>query len=175
MKLFLSIAVMMAALSAAANTSDAAQAKPARAVLTPESKRKPAPRFELKDSARRSIKLSDYRGKVVLLDFWATWCGGCKEEIPWFSQFERKYRSKGLAVIGISLDDGGWDVVKPFLAKTPLPYRILLGNDSVARQYGIASMPDTFLIDRQGRLTAAYTGVVDRTDIEANISTMLAQ
>ena len=175
MKPFLGIWFICAALFGAARASDTTPAKPARAVLIPENNRKPAPPFELEDSSGRVVKLSDYRGKVVLLDFWATWCGGCKHEMPWFSQFDKKYRSTGLAVIGISLDDGGWAVVKPFIAKTRLRYSMLLGNDSVARQYGIASMPDTFLIDGQGRIAAPYSGVVDKDDIETNAKTMLSQ
>ena len=74
--------------------------------------------------------LKQYRGKVVLLDFWATWCHGCKEELHWFAEFSRKYKTQGLEVVGVSLDDDGWKVLKPFLAQTDIPYRIVLGNDS---------------------------------------------
>jgi cytochrome c biogenesis protein CcmG/thiol:disulfide interchange protein DsbE len=117
----------------------------------------------------------DYRGKVVLLDFWATWCGGCKEEIPWFSEFQRTYGGKDFAVVGVSLDDGGWNVVKPFLARANIPYGILLGDEATAQKYGIQPMPDTFLIDRKGRVAAAYAGVVDKANIEANIKAVLSQ
>ena len=100
----------------------------------------------------------------------------CKKEIPWFSEFQRKYARKGLAVVGVSLDEDGWKALKPFLAEHPIPYRILLGDDSTAQSYGIQSMPDTFLIDRQGRLAAAYiAGIVDRDDIEANIKAVLSK
>jgi peroxiredoxin len=149
-------------------------AAPVRAAIKPANERKPAPEFALKDSTGKMITLKQYRGKIVLLDFWATWCHGCKEEIPWFSDFERTYSSKGLAVVGVSLDDDGWKAVTPFLATANIPYRIVVGDDPMAKKYGIETMPDTFLIDRQGRVAAAYTGMVDKGDVEANIRTLLS-
>jgi cytochrome c biogenesis protein CcmG/thiol:disulfide interchange protein DsbE len=147
-----------------------------RATLQPASERKAAPRFALKDSSGQTIRLENYLGKVVLLDFWATWCTGCKKEIPWFSEFQRTYSSQGLAVVGVSMDDGGWNVLKPFLAETRVPYPMLLGDDPTARQYGIQNLPDTFLIDRQGRVAAAYReGLVDKDNVEANIKALLSR
>jgi cytochrome c biogenesis protein CcmG/thiol:disulfide interchange protein DsbE len=146
------------------------------AALEPPKQRKPAPGFTLQDSSGKTVQLADYRGKVVLLDFWATWCHGCKQEIPWFAEFEKAYRGQGLAVVGVSMDDGGWNVVRPFLAATHVPYRMLLGNDAMAKRYGIGNLPDTFLIDRQGRIAAVYKeGLVDKNDVEANIKAMLSQ
>jgi peroxiredoxin len=146
------------------------------APLQPVSERKPAPGFILKDATGKTVHLKDYRGKVVLLDFWATWCTGCKQEIPWFAEFHKTYGSKGLAVVGMSLDDGGWGVLKPFLGDHPIPYRIVLGDKPTAQQYGIQGMPDTFLIDRQGKIAAAYTeGLVDRDNVEANIKALLSR
>jgi peroxiredoxin len=146
-----------------------------RSTLQPANERKPAPEFALKDSSGKTVSLKSYRGKVVLLDFWATWCGGCKEEIPWFSEFEHKYRAKGLAVVGVSLDEDGWKVLKPFLETVKVPYRMLLGDDPTAKNYGIESMPDAFLIDRHGRIAATYVGLVDKDNVETNIRTMLSQ
>jgi peroxiredoxin len=147
-----------------------------RAPLEPIKARKAAPDFALTDSSGKTVKLKDFRGKVVLLDFWATWCHGCKQEIPWFSEFEKAYRRKGLAVVGISMDEGGWKVVKPFLTETHVPYRMLLGDDATAQRYGIETMPDTFLIDRKGRLAAAYrAGLVDKADVETNIKAVLSK
>jgi peroxiredoxin len=147
-----------------------------RAVLQSAKDRKPASGFALKDSSGRTVTLKDYRGKVVLLDFWATWCHGCKEEIPWFSEFERAYGAKGFAVVGVSMDEGGWGVVNPFLAGIKVPYPMLLGNNLTAQQYGIKSLPDSFLIDRQGRIAAAYTkGLVNKDDVEANIRALLVK
>jgi cytochrome c biogenesis protein CcmG/thiol:disulfide interchange protein DsbE len=145
-----------------------------RAALVPQIQRQPAADFALTDASGKTAKLTDYRGKVVLLDFWATWCTGCKQEIPWFSGFQKKYGAQGFAMVGVSLDDGGWKVLKPFLAKTNVPYRMLLGNPAMAERYGIQNMPDTFLIDRGGRVAASYTaGLVDRDNVEANIRAIL--
>ena len=79
------------------------------------------------------MRLEDYKGKVVLLDFFATWCGPCKIEIPWFMEMERKNKDKGFAVLGVSMDDEGWEVVKPFLADLGVNYRVVIGNDSTAQ------------------------------------------
>jgi cytochrome c biogenesis protein CcmG/thiol:disulfide interchange protein DsbE len=146
-----------------------------RAELRPDAERKAAPEFALKNSAGKTMTLQKYRGKVVLLDFWATWCHGCKEEIPWFAEFQRKYAGQGLQVVGVSLDEEGWKAVKPFLATADVPYHILLGDEPLAKKYGIESMPDTFLIDRKGRIAASYTGLVDRENVEANLRAMLAK
>uniref|UniRef100_Q01QT8 Redoxin domain protein n=1 Tax=Solibacter usitatus (strain Ellin6076) TaxID=234267 RepID=Q01QT8_SOLUE len=151
----------------------AADRQAVRADLQPPAERKAAPEFALRDSSGRSVSLKKFRGKVVLLDFWALWCHGCKEEIPWFVEFQRKYGSKGLTVVGVSLDEEGWKVVRPFLAKASIPYRILLGNEATAKKYGTENMPDAFLIDRHGRIAATYVGLVDRGNVEANLRTML--
>lgn len=146
-----------------------------RAGLYPEKGRKPAADFALQDATGKTIKIRDYRGKVVLLDFWATWCTGCKTEIPWFSEFQKTYGSKRFAVVGVSMDDGGWNVIKPFLAHAQLSYRMLLGDEVTAKRYGIDSLPDAFLVDRQGKIAAAYTtGMVDRDNLAANIQALLA-
>jgi peroxiredoxin len=145
-----------------------------RTALKPASERKPAPEFTLEDAAGKTAKLEHYRGKVVLLDFWATWCTGCKQEIPWFSEFQQKFGPDRFAVVGVSMDEGGWAVLKPFLAKNHVPYRMLLGDNPTARRYGIDNLPDTFLIDPQGRIAAAYiASLVDKDDVEAKIKALL--
>ena len=138
--------------------------------------RKAAPDFVLQDAADKTAKLQDYRGKVILLDFWATWCTGCKKEIPWFSEFQQTYGSKGFAVVGVSMDEGGWKVLKPFLAEHPVPYRMLLGDEATAKRYGAESLPDTFLIDRKGRVAAAYKAVlVDKDKAEAQVKALVSE
>lgn len=162
-------------LFAVAIAATAADQKTVRAVLASASERKAAPSFALQDAAGKTVQLKNYRGKVVLLDFWTTWCHGCKEEIPWFSEFQKTYGAKGLTVIGVSLDEEGWKVLKPFLAAARPSYQMLLGDDPTAKRYGIENLPDTFLIDRKGKLAAAYMGLVDKDNVEANIQALLAK
>src|SRR5438876_12415847 len=128
--------------SAAATGAPATYACPAAA--------KPANlNFTLKDINNTEVPLASLKGKVVLLDFWATWCGPCKIEIPWFIEFERKNKDNGFAVIGVSMDEEGWTVVKPFIADLAINYRIVQGDDQTATLFGgVDSLPTTFLIDR---------------------------
>lgn len=135
--------------------------------------RQPAPNFTLIDSNGSSVQLSDFKGKVVLLDFWATWCHGCKTEIPWYMDFESKYKDQGLAAIGVAMDDDGWKKVKPFVNAKKMNYPVVLGNDSLAKRYGIKALPVTLLIDRQGRIAVSHTGLVDKTVFEGQIQSLL--
>lgn len=168
--------IAIAFVLAAVGVVMAADQPSGHAELQPEKERKTAPELALEDNAGKTMSLADYRGKVVLLDFWATWCHGCVKEIPWFEEFEKTYGAKGFAVVGVSMDDGGWKVVKPFLAENHVPYRILLGNENTMKQYGNESLPDTFLIDRDGKVAATYRAtLVDKDDVEAKIKELLAK
>jgi len=110
---------------------------------------RPAPDFTLHDSAGSPVKLSAYKGKVVLLDFWATWCTGCKVEIPWYVEFQNKYRNDGLAAIGVSMDDDGWKSVMPFLEEYKLNYPVVIANQDLTTRYGgLPSLPMTLLLIR---------------------------
>jgi cytochrome c biogenesis protein CcmG/thiol:disulfide interchange protein DsbE len=121
------------------------------------------------------VKLSDYRGKVVLLNFWATWCGPCKMEIPWFVQFQQQYRSKGFEVLGVAMDDDGWTAVKPYIAEKKMNYRVVLGSDQVANVYGgIDSLPTTFVIDQQGKIEATHIGLINRSEYQKEIEGLLS-
>ena len=147
---------------------------PSVSSLRPDKERHVAPDFALKDVDGKVVHLSDYRGKVVLLDFWATWCGPCKIEIPWFEEFQREH-SQGFAVLGVSMDDEGWDVVKPYLAKAKVNYRVMMGNDQTSQLYGgIDALPTTFLIDRAGKIAAVHVGLTNRKDFENGIEQLLA-
>lgn len=140
------------------------------AAMKEERDRKVAPDFNLKDANGTQVKLSDYRGKVVLLNFWATWCGPCKMEIPWFMEFEQKFKDQGFAVLGVSMDEDGWDAVKPYIQNHKINYRILMGDDAVGNLYGgIDSLPSTFIIDRDGRVASAHIGLVGKKDYEQEI------
>lgn len=136
--------------------------------------RKAAPEFELKDASGKVVHLADYRGKVVVLDFWATWCGPCGIEIPWFIEFQRKYKDRGFEVLGVSMDDDGWKAITPFVAEKKINYRILLGDDKTGDQYGgVEALPTTFVIDRQGRIASVHVGLASRKDFEDAIEKLL--
>jgi cytochrome c biogenesis protein CcmG/thiol:disulfide interchange protein DsbE len=134
----------------------------------------PAPDFTVHDLSGKPVKLSDFRGKVVLLDFWATWCGPCKMEIPWFMEFERKYKDRGFAVLGVSMDDDGWPTIKPFVKDIGMNYRVVLGNDQTGDLYGgIEALPTAFLIDREGRVAIEHVGLSSRREFEDGIENLL--
>jgi peroxiredoxin len=142
--------------------------------VKPAGTRKAAPEFALKDSNGQTVHLSDYKGKVVLLDFWATWCGPCKIEIPWFMEFEQQLKDKGFAVVGVSMDEDGWNVVKPYIQQYKVNYRILLGNDQVGEIYGgVESLPTTFLIDRQGKIASVHIGLSGKDEFKNAINQLL--
>ena len=168
----------MSAILGAALVSVACSEAPTvvHAAVKPEKDRKMAPDFTLKDSSGASVKLSDYKGKVVLLDFWATWCGPCKIEIPWFIEFEQAYKDKGFAVVGVSMDEDGWNVVKPYLQERKVNYRVLLGTDMLGQLYGgVDSLPTTFLIDRSGKIASVHIGLASGKDgFQNEINSLLA-
>jgi cytochrome c biogenesis protein CcmG/thiol:disulfide interchange protein DsbE len=137
--------------------------------------RRPAPGFTLMDARRAPITLSDFKGKVVLLDFWATWCAGSKIEMPWFAEFEAKYRSNGFAAVGVSMDEEGWAIITPYLEAHPVSYPVVSGDSDTGERYGVASLPVTLLIDRNGKVAAKHYGVVDKAGFENEIRKLLRE
>jgi peroxiredoxin len=146
---------------------------PAEMKLIEAGKRIAAPDFTLTDAEGKPVRLSDRKGKVVLVNFWATWCGGCKVEIPWFVVFDSKYRNAGLDTIGVSLDSDGWTSVRPYLKEKPISYTIVVGNEATANEFNVSAMPVTVLVDRQGRIAATHTGLVARATYEFEIEALL--
>ena len=147
---------------------------PARQVVKADSQRKHAPDFALKDATGKLVHLADYRGKVVVLDFWATWCGPCVIEIPWFTEFQRKYKDRGFEVLGVSMDDDGWKAITPFVERKKINYRIVLGDDKTGDLYGgLEALPTTFVIDRYGRIASVHVGLTDKKDFENAIEKLL--
>ena len=133
----------------------------------------PAAEFSLTDLDGKPLSLSDYRGKVVLLDFWATWCVPCRAEIPHFVEFQNKYREQGLQVVGISMDDGA-NPVRQFYQQFKMNYPVALGTDKVAEAYGgVLGLPVTFLIGRDGRIAAKYVGETQMPAMEQEIHSLL--
>ncbi len=134
-----------------------------------------APEWKLQDLNGNRVSSEDFKGKVVILDFWATWCGPCRAEIPGLGELQSKYQNKGLAVIGISLDQGGADVVKDFVAKTGMNYRVLMGDEKVQQDFGgMDAIPMTFVIDRQGNIVKEHLGLTEEGEFEAEIKPLLA-
>lgn len=148
--------------------------EPVRHAVRDSKDRKAAPDFALKDASGKVVRLSDYRGKVVLLDFWATWCGPCGIEIPWFEDFQDKYKDRGFEVLGVSMDDDGWKAVTPFVAEKKINYRVVLGDDKTGDQYGgVEALPTTFVIDRDGRIASIHVGLSGKKDFEDAIQKLL--
>ena len=136
--------------------------------------RKATPDFALKDATGEIVKLSSYKGKVVLLNFWATWCGPCKIEIPWFMDFQKTYKDRDFAVLGVSMDEDGWDAVKPYVDQKKMNYRVVLGNDEISHLFGsIESLPTTIIIDREGRIASMHVGLVSKSTYEKEIEKLL--
>jgi peroxiredoxin len=138
-------------------------------------KNKPAPDFTLTSLEGKQVKLSDYRGKAVLLNFWATWCGPCKIEMPWFVDLQNKYRDQGFEIVGIAMDDSGKDAVQKFAKEMGVNYTILMGKEAVGEDYGgVMGLPTTFYIDRNGTIIESNQGLISRSEIEDNIKKALA-
>jgi thiol-disulfide isomerase/thioredoxin len=137
---------------------------------------KPAPlNYSLKDTANRDVRLSDYKGKVILLDFWATWCGPCKVEIPWFVEFQQKYGAQGFQALGVSVDDT-LDKLVPYAQTMKMNYPVLqgLGNDPVQDAYGpMFGLPVTVLISRDGKICAKHVGLGSKESFESQIKALL--
>jgi peroxiredoxin len=136
--------------------------------------RKPAPDFTLSDASGQPVRLSDFRGKVVLLNFWATWCSPCEQEIPWFVEFERANRDRGFTVLGVSMDEGGWAAVKPYIDRKRINYPVMIGDGNVAGLFGgLHAIPLTLIIDRAGRIAAIHAGLCRRDEYEGDIVSVL--
>ena len=134
---------------------------------------KPAPDFVLQDLEGREVKLADFAGKVVILNFWATWCPHCIKEIPDFIQLYEAYKDKGLVIIGISQDQGGVELVKKFAAAHKVSYPLVMGDPPVSAAYGgISSIPTTFIIDRQGKLVDGVVGSREKAYFEKKIGSL---
>jgi peroxiredoxin len=152
-----------------------AEAAPDAGAACPAGAKKANLSFTLKDMNGKNVSLASYRGKVVLLDFWATWCGPCKAEIPNFVELQNEYGAKGLAVLGLSVDDT-IDKLKPFAAELKMNYPVLvgLGRDDVQDAFGpIWGIPTTFLISRDGRICRKNTGIQGKEKYERDIKALL--
>jgi len=131
---------------------------------------KPAPAFLLNTLDGRGVKLSDFRGKVVLLNFWATWCAPCRVEMPWLVDFYSRYQAQGLEIVGVSVDDDARDKVAAFVHARNVNYTIVLKDEGVADAYGgLRFLPQSFFIGRDGNIVKQTFGVRGKEDFENDI------
>ena len=129
-----------------------------------------APDFELATLDGQKVKLSDYRGKAVLLNFWATWCAPCKVEMPWFVDLQKQYGKDGLVILGVAMDDSEPPKIAQFASEMGVNYPVLLGTDKVSEEYGnVEYLPTSFYINRQGKIVGKGTGLLGRGEIEENV------
>jgi peroxiredoxin len=165
-------------------TTSAPGQQGAHAAVVPQASRLAAPAFQLADSSATNKQVTDYHGKVVLLNFWATECGGCKIEIPWLIELESAHKNDSFTIVGVSMDtsyegsksaDEAWSKVKPFVLDHKLNYPVLMGDASLIASYKLAAVPASYLIDKQGRIAATYSGLIDKSDVDSNINKLLAE
>jgi len=127
----------------------------------------PAPGWQLKDVDGQPVNFSRFKGKVVVLDFWATWCGPCRSEIPGYGKLQEKYKDKGLVIIGVSLDQEGPAVVKKFIGDFHMTYQVVMGDAAVVGAFGgVDGIPTTFIIDRTGKIRDKKVGAMETAEYE---------
>jgi peroxiredoxin len=133
-----------------------------------------APDFVLNDASGLSVRLSESRGRVILLNFWATQCNLCSTQISWFIDFQNRWRNRGFSTVGVLMEQGSGDAVKAFVDEKHVNYHVLIGNDQVAGMYGgLKVLPATMIIDRIGRIAAVHLGMCTKDEYEADITNIL--
>ncbi len=133
------------------------------------------PDFSVQDLDGKVVRMADFRGQVVLIDFWATWCGPCRVSIPHLIELYNEYSSKGFTVLGISLDQRGPAVVRPFVATNKIPYPVVMGDQATVQRFGsVRAIPTAFLVDAEGYIVGRYEGLRDKRFFEKEIEKALA-
>src|SRR6202521_6268167 len=133
-----------------------------------------APDFSLESLEGKTMRLSDFRGKAVLLNFWATWCGPCKIEMPWFVELQNQYASQGFQIIGVAMDEASKEDIGKFAKDMGVNYPILIGKEAVGDQYGgVPALPETFVIGRDGKIVDKILGLRGKAEIEDSIKKAL--
>jgi thiol-disulfide isomerase/thioredoxin len=154
--------------------------------LTSPLKGKPAPAFTLEDLSGKKVSLASYKGKAVLINFWATWCAPCKIETPWLVDLRNQYVGQGFEILGVSTDDldrddakrlsGEKQEVAKFVEKERMPYPVLLAGNALDHPYGgLDVLPESFFVDRTGKVVAVQFGLTSKEDIEGNIKKALGK
>ncbi|HEX5732318.1 MAG TPA: TlpA disulfide reductase family protein [Blastocatellia bacterium] len=137
---------------------------------------KPLPALTLMDFDGKAVAPDEFKGNIVVLDFWATWCGPCIVEIPGYNKLQEKYASKGVKVVGVTMVSGASKEVKPFVERYKMKYTILMGDDEQAYEFNIIGFPTTYLVTRDGKIFAKYVGAGPGklTRLESDIQKLLA-
>jgi thiol-disulfide isomerase/thioredoxin len=167
-----------AASASAASTAAAKSSASAAVSAAPNASNLPklgeAPVWTLRRLDGTELKSADLRGKVVVIDFWATWCPPCREEIPGYIAMQQELAAKGLVIVGVSLDQGGPKIVRDFAQKMGINYDLVMGDDALVEAFGgIEAIPTTFLIDRDGQVRHRKMGSMDRSDYEPLVRSLL--
>ena len=186
MKKSVLVIIAVVAVIAATYLADRATRQPRKGVLkvaTANSAPRPAPDVTLKDLDGKDLSLSQYKGKVVLVNFWATWCEPCQVEIPWLIEMQQKYAAKGFTVLGIAMDEEGASVVTPWVqkerfdvngSKSQMNYPIVIGNDAAADKFGgLLGYPTSVLVSRDGTIIKRITGLISYDEISKSIESQL--
>ena len=130
--------------------------------------------FTVKDLEGKDLRLADFKGKIIILDFWATWCPPCRQEIPHFKELYSAYKEKGVEIIGLALDEGGAKAVQPFVKKNEINYPVAIPDDKVVQSYGgVRGIPTTFVIDKNGSIYKKYVGYQEKSVFQADIEKLL--
>ncbi|HXJ85756.1 MAG TPA: TlpA disulfide reductase family protein [Candidatus Binatia bacterium] len=134
----------------------------------------PAPDFTLESLDGKTVSLSEFKGKAVLVNFWATWCGPCKIETPWLVELQNEYGSQGLQIVGVAMDDSGKDEIARFAKEMGMNYPVLLGKEAVGEAYGgVPALPESFFVGRDGKIVDKIMGIEGKSDIETAIKKAL--
>jgi thiol-disulfide isomerase/thioredoxin len=129
--------------------------------------------FSLKDMSGKTVKLSDYKGKVVLLEFWATWCPPCRASVPGLEKLHKAYRDKGLVLLAVSMDEGGEDEVRSYIKESGITYTVLKGTEDIAIKYQVRSIPMMLVLNKEGKISKRYLGMGSDEDLEKDIKANL--
>jgi thiol-disulfide isomerase/thioredoxin len=135
----------------------------------------PAPNFTLETLDGKNLSLSDFRGKAVIVNFWATWCGPCKIETPWLVELQNQYGAQGLQVVGVAMDDSGKDEIEKFAKDMGVNYPVLIGKEAVGDAYGgVPALPESFFVGRDGKIVDRIIGLKGRGEIEDSVKKALS-
>ena len=129
--------------------------------------------FSLQDMSGKTVRLSDYKGKVVLLEFWAAWCPPCRASVPGLEKLHKAYKDKGLVLLAVSMDEGGWDEVRSFITESGITYTVLKGTEDVAMKYEVRSIPMMLVLNKEGKIAKRYLGIGSDEDLEKDIKANL--